>query len=69
MKFPAKQLKVIRNKQNLGFAVGNNQGIAAARGEYILLMNNDIVVTPAWLDKLIACAERNPRAGIVGPML
>ena len=67
-KFPADRLKVIKNKENKGFAAGNNQGIAAARGEYILLMNNDIVVTPGWLDRLIACAERNPRAGIVGPM-
>ena len=67
-KFSADQLKVIRNKENKGFAAGNNQGIAAACGEYILLMNNDIVVTPGWLDRLIACAKRNPRAGIVGPL-
>ena len=61
------RFKVINNNENLGFASGNNQGIAAARGEYILLMNNDTVVTPGWLDRMISCMERNPGAGIVGP--
>ena len=62
-----RRFKVISNPQNIGFASGNNQGIAAARGEYILLMNNDTVVTPGWLDRMISCMERNPGAGIVGP--
>ena len=61
-------LRIIRNDNNHGFAAGNNQGISIARGEYILLMNNDIVVTPGWLESLVSCAERDPRIGIVGPM-
>jgi GT2 family glycosyltransferase/glycosyltransferase involved in cell wall biosynthesis len=65
---PGDQIKIIKNKENLGFAAGNNQGMAAARGNYILLMNNDIVVTPGWLERMISCAERNPNIGIVGPM-
>jgi len=60
--------QVIHNEENLGFAAGNNQGIAVATGKYILLMNNDIVVTPGWLDRLVSCAERDTRIGIVGPM-
>jgi glycosyltransferase involved in cell wall biosynthesis/uncharacterized radical SAM superfamily protein len=59
---------LIANSENKGFAAGNNQGIAAARGDYILLMNNDIVVTPGWLERMVSCAERDPRIGIVGPM-
>ena len=62
------EVRVIKNEENLGFAAGNNQGMAAARGEYILLMNNDIVVTPGWLERMVSCAERNPGSGIVGPM-
>ena len=62
------EVRIIKNKENLGFAAGNNQGMAAARGNYILLMNNDIVVTPGWLERMISCAEKNPRIGIVGPM-
>ena len=62
------EVRIIKNKENLGFAAGNNQGMAAARGDYILLMNNDIVVTPGWLGRMISCVERNHRIGIVGPM-
>ncbi|MDP3027962.1 MAG: glycosyltransferase [Deltaproteobacteria bacterium] len=62
------RIKIIKNSENLGFAIGNNQGMAEAKGDYIVLMNNDVVVTPDWLERLIACAERSPRIGIVGPM-
>lgn len=65
--FPKIQFHLIKNKINKGFAGGNNQGIAAARGDLILLMNNDIVVTPGWLEKLMACMQRHPLAAIVGP--
>ena len=62
------RIHLIRNKENLGFAAGNNQGIAAALGEYILLLNNDTIVTDGWLELMVACAESHPNAGIVGPM-
>ena len=62
------EVRIIKNKENLGFAVGNNQGMAEANGEYILLMNNDVVVTPGWLRRMILCAERQKEIGIVGPM-
>lgn len=63
-----KTIKVIPNERNLGFAAGNNQGMAEAKGDYILLMNNDVVVTPGWLERMIVVAEREPKIGIVGPM-
>ena len=59
---------LIENKENKGFAAGNNQGMAAAGGDYILLMNNDVVVTPGWLDRMILCAEKSPDIGMVGPV-
>ena len=62
------KVKIIKNKKNEGFAAGNNQGIAAAKGNYILLMNNDVVVTPGWLSRMVACAEKSPDIGIVGPV-
>ncbi|CAB1073856.1 hypothetical protein D1AOALGA4SA_1975 [Olavius algarvensis Delta 1 endosymbiont] len=61
------EVKIIRNRDNLGFAAGNNQGIAAAIGEYIILLNNDVVVTRGWLRRLIGCADQNPGNGVVGP--
>lgn len=60
--------KVIRNKINRGFAGGINQGLREVSGDYILLLNNDTVVTPHWLGKLLACIERDPNIGVAGPM-
>jgi len=62
------RVQVVTNGENLGFAAGNNRGIAVAKGDYILLMNNDVVVTPGWLERMLACAARNPQIGIVGPV-
>ena len=57
-------VRVIRNSQNRGFCAANNQGIAAARGEFIALLNNDAEAEPAWLAELHrACASR-PEIGM-----
>jgi len=58
---------LVDNGQNLGFAKGCNQGIELARGEYILLLNNDTVVTPDWLSGMLECFD-DEQTGIVGPM-
>jgi glycosyltransferase involved in cell wall biosynthesis len=47
---------VVTNAANLGFPAAINQGLQLARGEYLVLLNNDVVVTDAWLDQLIASA-------------
>lgn len=62
-----KGMTIVANKENLGFAGGNNVGLGLSKGTYVLMMNNDIVVTPGWLDLLIATAEKSPKIGIVGP--
>ncbi|HRY29936.1 MAG TPA: glycosyltransferase family 2 protein, partial [Elusimicrobiota bacterium] len=62
-----KGAKVIINPVNLAFAKGNNQGAQIANGEYILLLNADVVVTEGWLDRLLRCAESDPSIGLVGP--
>ena len=59
---------VIRNESNRGFAGGNNQGISLARGEYVLLLNNDTVVTAGWLEAMLAVCAQHPATGIVGPV-
>ena len=48
---------VASNARNLGFPAAINQGLKAARGDSLVLLNNDAVVTDAWLDQLIALAE------------
>src|SRR5437870_378859 len=60
---------VIRNDTNRGFAVGCNQGLERARGEYLVLLNNDTIVTPGWLEGLIALSLADwPRIGMTGPV-
>lgn len=62
-----KGIKVINNKTNLGFSKGCNQGIKAAKGKYIVLLNNDTLVTPNWLEKMLLYARARKDIGIVGP--
>ncbi len=57
---------VISNKENRGFPAAINQGLQQARGEYLVLLNNDVVVTDAWLDQLIALAEMRVESGAEG---
>jgi GT2 family glycosyltransferase len=58
------QAHLIKNKENMGFAVACNQGIKAARGDYISLLNNDIEVESSWLSKLYEGMERHPECGM-----
>jgi GT2 family glycosyltransferase/tetratricopeptide (TPR) repeat protein len=60
-------VRVIFNAENRGYAAGNNQGLAAARGEYVVLLNNDVVVTDGWLDGLLDAFDRVPGLGISAP--
>jgi glycosyltransferase involved in cell wall biosynthesis/Flp pilus assembly protein TadD len=65
----AVRIVVIGNETNRGFAVGCNQGLAAARGQYLILLNNDTIVTPGWLEGLIALSLADwPKMGMVGPV-
>ena len=45
---------MITNAENRGFPAAINQGLQTARGEYLVLLNNDAVVTDGWLDQLVA---------------
>jgi GT2 family glycosyltransferase/predicted Zn-dependent protease len=63
------RVEVIRNEENLGFARGCNQALAAAKGAYLVFLNNDTVVVPGWLDRLVAWTDRGgPKVGLVGPV-
>jgi GT2 family glycosyltransferase/glycosyltransferase involved in cell wall biosynthesis len=59
----------LRNKENLGFVGSCNRGASHARGEYLVLLNNDTQVLEGWLDELIDTFEREPTAGLVGARL
>ena len=49
--------------ENLGFAEGNNRGIAASRGELVVTLNNDAIPSAGWLEQLCAPLEADPRLG------
>lgn len=59
-------VRLIRNNRNLGFAAANNQGIAIARGRYVLLLNSDTVVLEGTITRSLAFADAHPQAGVVG---
>ncbi len=61
-------LQVVFNARNEGFAKANNIGIMRSRGDYLVLVNNDTIVTPGWLTRLIGYLEREPNIGMVGPV-
>jgi GT2 family glycosyltransferase len=62
-------VKLIPNEVNRGFAAGSNQALAAASGQFLLLLNPDTLVPPGALAELHRFACRHPEAGIIGPKL
>ena len=64
-----KNLKLIENKENVGFAKANNQGINKASGEFVFLLNSDTIVKRYVFKKLIDFAEKKTDAGVVGARL
>lgn len=63
------QIKVIRSKENLGFAGGNNLGIQAATGKYLFFINNDTVFEDFNVRPLIARLESSGQIGMVCPKI
>jgi GT2 family glycosyltransferase len=59
----------IRSEKNLGFAGGNNLGIQAAKGKYILFLNSDTEVDKDFLQPLVGLLKENPDIGIISPKL
>ncbi|MDQ3411773.1 MAG: glycosyltransferase family 2 protein [Chloroflexota bacterium] len=59
-------VRAILNTTNLGFGPGNNQGLAIARGDLLVLLNSDTLVPPGWLSRL-AHHLADPRLGLIGP--
>jgi GT2 family glycosyltransferase len=64
-RFP--QVRLVRNAQNRGFATAVNQGLRLARGDYIILLNNDASFLESRLPGLVRFMEGHPEAAVVGP--
>ncbi|MCB0114919.1 MAG: glycosyltransferase, partial [Caldilineaceae bacterium] len=59
---------LLRNDAARGYTFAANQGMRHSSGEFVLLLNSDTIVTPDWLDRLLACAAADERIGLVGPL-
>jgi len=62
-------VRLIANNCNLGVAKGNNIGIKAARGDFVVLLNNDVVVDPSWLSELVKTVMQSPKTGIASGVI
>ncbi len=68
-KFKFGNVKIIKNRQNMGFAHANNQAVKEAKGRLILLFNNDTVVTPSFLKSLVKSINQDNSIGVVQPKI
>src|SRR5687767_66385 len=50
----APPFRVLLNERNLGYAIANNRAAAVARGEFLVLLNSDLVLQPGWLEPMLA---------------
>ena len=60
------QALLIANSENRGYAGANNQGMAIAKGRYVLLLNSDTLMRDTTLGKMISFADAHPEAGVMG---
>ncbi|MBN1651070.1 MAG: glycosyltransferase family 2 protein [Bacteroidales bacterium] len=66
-KFP--RIVLVESIINYGFAGGNNLGIMRSRGEYVLLLNNDTIVEPNFLEPLVRKFQEYPEIGAISPKI
>ncbi len=62
-------VRTIENQENHGFARAANQGLASARGRYLMLLNSDTRLMPDAITRMIAFMEKHSRVGACGPQL
>lgn len=61
-------IRVIANKENIGYGGAINQGFETEPTQFVCLMNNDIVVSPGWLETMIQTLLENPDIGLLGTL-
>lgn len=58
----------IRNKKAKGYTFAANQGLKISKSSFVVLLNSDTIVTKNWINKMINCANSDPKIGMVGPL-
>jgi GT2 family glycosyltransferase len=62
------RVEMVRTATDLGIADAVQEALKLCRGEFVVLLNNDAIVTDAWLNQLTGLAQMTPAIGLVGPM-
>jgi GT2 family glycosyltransferase len=62
------RVEVVRTPTDLGIGDAVQQAVKLARGDFLVLVNNDVIVTHSWLHQLVGLAQLSPAIGLVGPM-
>lgn len=65
--FPS--VKIVRHAENWGFCRGNNEAVPHTSGDYVVFLNNDVEVTPGWIEPLAQCLDEDSTVGAVQPKL
>jgi GT2 family glycosyltransferase len=63
------EIKFLSSKKNIGFSGTVNRGLDIAKGEYVLILNGDVITKEKSIEKLLEFIKNNPDVGIVGPQL
>ncbi|OGR04866.1 MAG: hypothetical protein A2284_00465 [Deltaproteobacteria bacterium RIFOXYA12_FULL_61_11] len=66
---PSCRCSFVFNERNVGFARAVNQGLRVSRGEFLLVLNPDVVVCPGAVERLLETLETDPRVGLAAPCL
>jgi GT2 family glycosyltransferase/SAM-dependent methyltransferase len=61
-------LSLLRNEQAVGYTLAANQGLRQSSGDFVILLNSDTIVPAGWLDRMVGCAQSDPKIGLVGPL-
>jgi O-antigen biosynthesis protein len=63
------EVELLRNDgPRHGYTIAANIGLRASTGAHVVLLNSDTIVSPGWLERIIACAESDEGVGVVGPL-
>ncbi len=63
------KIRLVENKENVGFSRGNNQAFGMSKGDYVYLLNADTLVDEGWLEEAVKAAESEERIAAVGSFL
>ena len=61
-------IRIIKNPENVGYAGGNNEGVKKAKGDYIVILNNDTLVEKDWLEHLVIPLESDEKIASVSSL-